>query len=187
MSAMIKTSIFLILCVIVSSSSNLKSKLFNFDKSQMKESGSCHPKACLPAEKGGIIPSNSKQYEVTGFNVKVYRIFTDPVVQGLAKKYGAWWSLNAPFGKKADYMTNNAICEEWNKMTHLVVCELRKGVKISVGPTQSIKCPNGKIIPQNRNNMQVYVEGTYQKDDKTIVAKDGPFVKCESVRPSPLR
>jgi hypothetical protein len=186
MSAMIKTSIFLILCVIVSSSSNLKSKLFNVDRNQFKEAGVCNARACLAAEKGGIIPNISKQYEATASNIRVFRIFTDPAVKGKASKYGSWWSLTNPTGRKTEYMRNNAICTEWNDMTHLVVCELKRGVKVSVGPTQSSKCGNGSVIPQNPRVMQVYIESAYGKDDRTIVGTDGPFTRCHTVVKSPL-
>ncbi len=142
--------------------------------------------ACLPSEKGGIIPSSSMQYEVVANNVKVYRIFTDPVTQGKARKYSSWWTLTAPSGSKSNYMSENAICPEYNNMTHLVVCELKRGVKVSIGSTQSVKCGDGKVIKQNLKVMQAYIDTAFGKDDKTIIDKDGPFARCEPVRKSPL-
>jgi len=187
MSAMIKTSIFLILCVIVSSSSNLKSKLLNIDKdNRFKRSGACHARACSPAEKGGIIPGSSFEYRADKANIKVYRIFTDPLAKGKASKYGSWWSLSNPSGKKSDYMTRNAICPEWNDMTHLVVCELKVGTLVSVGPTQSAKCPNGSVIRQNMQNLQVYIEKAYGIDDTKVKGPASPFLRCETVTKSPL-
>lgn len=185
MSAVIKTSIFLILCVIVSSSSNLKSSSFNVNSGQFKAVGNCHSRACQPVDKGGIISGTSKEYETIAEGVKVYRIFTDPKTEGKAGKYGSWWSLTMPSGSKANYMTQNAICPEFNNMTHLVECVLKKGVRLSIGPTQSIKCEKGKIA-QNPKVLQAYIESVYGKDDATIIGKDGPFVKCGTVSKTPL-
>ena len=185
MSAVIRASIFLILCVIVSSSSNLKSSSFNVNTNLFKVVGKCHERACQPADKGGIISATSNEYETIKTDVLVYRIFTDPKTEGKAGKYGAWWSLTKPSGSKANYMTQNAICPEFNNMTHFIVCALKKGVRVSIGPTQSIQCAKS-IIAQNPKVMQVYIASVFGKTDDTIFGKDGPFVKCQKVEKSPL-
>lgn len=187
MSAVIKLSLFLILWVIVSSSAILQYRLSNVNPGHFKEVGKCHQRACLPNERGGIIPHVSKEYQVIASNVKVYRIFTHPVTQGKAMKFSSWWTLRAPSGSKSKYMKEHAICPEYNNMTHLVVCVLRKGVRVSIGPTQSVRCADGNVIKANNKAMQIFINSAFGKDDKTIIGRYGPFKRCKPVRKSPLK
>ena len=185
MKVLLITIIFLIF-LIFSHAISLKSRLTQANLGEFKESGLCNEYACHDSEKGGLIPSYSKEYITTTNRTLVFRLFTQPPTKGKAGKYGSWWSLTPPSGSKYTYMTNNAICPEFNDMTDLVVCLLKKNVKVSIGPTQSIKCQDGTLISENLSTYQIFIGDAYGKNDETAVDESGPFDLCMPFGRSPL-
>ena len=96
------------------------------------------------AKAGGI---SRAELVVAQANVKVYRAFsTDKFAcseNSPAGKIGGWWSL-LPFpSSKAAYRKANGVCHSWNNFSHKVVCTLKKGTVVAVGPTQSAACKPG--------------------------------------------
>jgi hypothetical protein len=60
-------------------------------------------------------------------------------------KLGYWWALGPPQGTADDYRRDYVICPEWNAFTQIVVCQLKVGALVAVGPGQSATCtaPDG--------------------------------------------
>jgi len=173
------------------SSLNIKQIPSSLTKNAKKENGKCNPYACQAAEKGGIQESKTERWITSTAELEVYRLYTvatSPETQGMAKKYGSWWSLTNPKGKKTAYMSDNAICPEFNILNRLVVCKLNPKVELFVGPTQSIKCKDGKVLKAN-SNLQVYIASGYGLTDtagpKQATGKSAPFASCKDVA-SPL-
>ena len=76
-------------------------------------------------------------------DVKVYRAFSkgrfDCGDESPAAKFGAWWSFERPESKHA-FRADNAVCNAWNDFSQEVVCTLKAGTVIAVGPTQAARC-----------------------------------------------
>jgi hypothetical protein len=126
-------------------------------------------------DKGGVInDANCKCYTAKDDGLVLYRMFTQVNNLPVANKAGAissWVSWQRPTGTKANYMKENAICPEFNDLTHLVTITLKRGQLYCTGLTESIKCAAGNILAQNRNTFQVYVPGFYGKTitDRTVL------------------
>ncbi len=146
---------------------------------------SCPAYATPGIQKGGVMDTkNTKTYETSKDNLVVYRLFTQPAKSNKAVKIGTWWTFVKPSGKKADYMAKNAICSEFNDMTHMVTCTLNKNQSFCIGPTQSMRCENGDVLPPNFN-YQTLIAGAYKKTDNEVIGPGKIFSSC-TVTASPL-
>lgn len=148
-----------------------------------KSKGECPPWACSQEKMGGIRKSETSEWMTKEDGLLLYRMFTESREkehQGMAKKMGAWWSLEKPSGTKADFYKNNAVCEEWNFLNKLVVCTIKKNFKFFVGKTQSAKCPSEKILGANET-FQVFIpEGQDIVNwNIPVWGEKSPFSKCE--------
>jgi hypothetical protein len=95
-------------------------------------------------------------------DMDVYRMWNGPNAgineYGTSNRIGAWWTAERPSGKAKDYRIKNAVCEDWNTLTWVARCTLKKGSIVAVGPTQSTKCKkNGENYSAN-NTQQIYVD-----------------------------
>ncbi|AMK78050.1 MULTISPECIES: hypothetical protein [Methylomonas] len=97
--------------------------------------------------------------------VAVYRIW-DSAWPDRAR--GNWWTLNYPAGSRDSYRQAEAICPEWSGLDRLIVCTVKVGTRVAIGPAQSADCANGLsykpspenqvYIPNDSRNNQVFVE-----------------------------
>ena len=188
-----KTFIFLALLISISSLNLKKSYSWSntlTTKAKQIPGALCSSFTCKANEQGGIRVSETRLYNTTSIGLEVYRMYTastDPKHANMAKKFGSWWSLEKPSGTKIAYMTNNAICPEYNFMNRLVVCKLNIGVLLFVGESQSVKCQDKKILGPNKN-MQVFIADAFEVSKGSLPAsgKGSPFASC-SESDGPLR
>ena len=130
------------------------------------------------AKAGGITRAD---IVVAQKDVKLYRAFSHdkfPCSENSpAGKIGGWWSLAGFPDSKSDYREANGVCHSWNNFTHKVVCTLKKGSVVAVGPTQSAACKPGPndcatkpkwpaLFPANPNH-QLYLN-TYKRSDADL-------------------
>lgn len=97
--------------------------------------------------------------------VAVYRIW-DSAWPDRAR--GNWWTLNYPAGSRDSYRQAEAICPEWSGLDRLIVCTVKVGTRVGIGPAQSADCANGLsyassaenqvYIPNDSRNQQMFVE-----------------------------
>lgn len=59
-------------------------------------------------------------------------------------KYGYWWAFAPPQGTADDYRRDYVICPEWNSFTQIIVCQLKAGSLVAVGPGQSATCKSAE-------------------------------------------
>nr|WP_202819722.1 hypothetical protein [Thaumasiovibrio subtropicus] len=70
---------------------------------------------------------------------------------------GSWWAWEKPAGSVSQYREDYEICYQWSPLDRLVVCDLKPGSKVVVGPGQSAQCSEYLTYPQS-NKQQVYIE-----------------------------
>ncbi len=105
-------------------------------------------------------------------DMDVYRMWDGPNSAVKSNRIGAWWTAERPSGKAEDYRIKNAVCKDWNDLTWVAKCTLKKGSLVAVGPTQSMNCEkSGKNYSAN-NTQQLYVDNSPQhiqceEDQKT--------------------
>jgi len=101
--------------------------------------------------------------------VTVYRVFSASYATSkLAGPAGAYWTLQKPSGKLADYRNNYEICAEWNDLDMLNECHIEVGAQVILGPGQSAACKDGKEFPKSASNQVLIVK----KADGTVPVKD---------------
>ncbi len=54
--------------------------------------------------------------------------------------FGYWWTLSPPAASAEDIRRDNVICPEWNSMSQVVMCQVKLGAVLAVGPGQSQTC-----------------------------------------------
>lgn len=85
--------------------------------------------------------------------VTVYRVFSASYeTSKRAGPTGAYWTLQKPSGKKAEYCASYCICSEWNDLDMLNECKLEIGAKVVLGPGQSATCNDGKVYSASSTN-----------------------------------
>lgn len=104
----------------------------------------------LPAGKGGLC---SGATYVARKPVRVWRLW-DGSRPWTA--YGGWWALGAPLPPRERYREAHAICPDWSALDRLIVCELKPGAVVAIGPTQSADCGAARLPPTAHT--QVYVQ-----------------------------
>ena len=72
---------------------------------------------------------------VTERETRLYRVYGGG--PGKAEKMGGYWTADPPTGTEAAYRRENVICQSFNALTEAVVCKVRPGVTLFVGPGQS--------------------------------------------------
>ena len=112
-------------------------------------------KAQYASDKGGVC--SAKIYTVAA-PLQVYRVFDE---QKPWTAYGGWWAMSRPSGTKDDYRAQNAICSEWSNLDRLMACQLKVGVEIVLGTTQSVICADGTLYPKTAA-VQLYLPNDAQ-------------------------
>lgn len=93
-------------------------------------------------------------------DMDIYRMWNGPRINeyGTSNRIGAWWTAERPSGKAKDYRIKNAVCEDWNDLTWVAKCKLKKGSLVAVGPTQSANCGKSGENYSANNTQQLYVD-----------------------------
>lgn len=71
-------------------------------------------------------------------------------------KMSEWWALEPPRGSREDYRADYVVCREWTLLDRLVMCTLKAGAKVVVGPGQSANCAEGASYEKS-SVLQVYI------------------------------
>lgn len=71
---------------------------------------------------------------------------------------GYWWAFGPPQGTADGYRRDYVICPEWNSFTQIVVCQLKVGSLVAVGPGQSATCKSKEgaescLVPSASNQV----------------------------------
>lgn len=106
--------------------------------------------AQLESGKGGICAA---KVFVTTTPVRIYRVYDASQAHS---KFGEWWTFKRPSGTKEAYRAANAICQEWSHLDRVLSCELKVGIEIVVGTTQSAACNQSVILPKTIEN-QIFI------------------------------
>lgn len=85
--------------------------------------------------------------------VLVYRLY-DGV---RADKFGRSWTLEEPTNHLMEYRNTYAICPAWNTFRYEVVCTLKVGARVVIGPTQSAKCEEDRMFFPATPAQQVFI------------------------------
>lgn len=98
---------------------------------------------------GGIIKTSCVMGKTTR-PMTLYRAYS--VDANKARPIGAYWGaqdiMTNPPATTADYKHDMGICNEWNDADMLIKCTFPAGVTMSVGQTESAKCPDGTALPR---------------------------------------
>lgn len=114
-------------------------------------------------------------------DVPVYRLWSGPDQKdsrGYTNRVGQWWSYDAPTGSQQAYRADYEICEQWNQLSWVATCTLKKGAVVAIGPGQSVwaeTCadPTGKeAFSANAEDWQVWVSTAWTRMDKELVCPD---------------
>jgi hypothetical protein len=94
----------------------------------------CPEKVCKWAGMGGI--RDGAWYALEGdLPILMVRAYSSR-----EREYGHYWSLPRQGTTQSDYRTRYSICPEWNDLSELVRCPLKKFSRVVIGPGQSAAC-----------------------------------------------
>ena len=110
--------------------------------------------------------------------IPVYRLWDGPSTAPRNNRLGQWWTHNAPAGTQAAYRRNYEVCKDWNKLTHVAKCMLKKGAIFAIGPGQSVKsiCQDKKEAygPDTAHRyLQLYIKGAWARKDLVCPPEKG--------------
>ena len=102
--------------------------------------------------------------------IPVYRLWDGPSTAPRNNRLGQWWTHNAPSGAQAAYRKNYEICKDWNKLTHVAKCMLKKGAIFAIGPGQSVHgiCADkheAYAADTGHHYLQMYIKGAWARRD----------------------
>lgn len=116
------------------------------------------------AGSGGLSSCNRYRTRVSG--VRVYRVVGNSDPSG---SEGEWWTFEPPSGTVANFRRQYAVCEGWNTCEYLITCTLAAGVRIDVGPGQSVSASTCREAARRRNIVQTNPNEHYEASDRLQV------------------
>jgi hypothetical protein len=101
-------------------------------------------------------------------DVHVFRLWSGPDKKdsrGFTNRIGGWWTYDAPAGTAAQYRVDYEVCRDWNDLTWVATCTLKKGAIVAIGPGNSVGAgvckDTAEQYPANPQHWQLYVSNVF--------------------------
>lgn len=80
----------------------------------------------------GVFYVNTEKKEII-----VYRVYDATKPWSMM---GRWWVFEKPEGSKDEFRSNNAVCDEWSDLSHVVQATIKKDAIFFIGSTKRVEC-----------------------------------------------